>query len=81
MQYVQTGIYSTVRKNKIVFQAKMGSTACSTQYGAVYAHDMNIHNANSIGGNNMSAPIYWRRRIHILNRRGGPNLHSLHSFA
>jgi hypothetical protein len=35
---------------------------------------MNIHSANSIGGNNTSAPIYWRRRIHILNRRGGSNL-------
>jgi hypothetical protein len=35
---------------------------------------MNIHNANSIGGNNSSAPIYWRRRIHILNRHGGSNL-------
>jgi hypothetical protein len=22
----------------------------------------------------MSAPIYWRRSIHILNRNGGPNL-------
>jgi hypothetical protein len=29
---------------------------------------------NSIGGNNTSAPICWRRRIHILNRHGGLNL-------
>ncbi len=36
MQYVQTGIYSEV--DKTVLQAKMGSTACSKEYGAVYAH-------------------------------------------
>jgi hypothetical protein len=29
---------------------------------------------NSIGGNNTSAPIYWRRHIHILNRHGRSNL-------
>jgi hypothetical protein len=28
----------TVRWNKTVLQAKMGNTACSMQYGAVYAH-------------------------------------------
>jgi hypothetical protein len=26
------------------------------------------------GGKDTSAPIYWRRYIHILNRRGGSNL-------
>ena len=36
-QYVQTGIYSQV--DKTVLQAKMGSTACSTEYGAKYAHN------------------------------------------
>jgi hypothetical protein len=40
---------------------------------------MNIHSANSIGGNNTSAPIYWRRRIHIMNRRGGSNLQDEYS--
>jgi hypothetical protein len=25
-----------------------------------YAQDMNIHSANNTGGNNTSAPIYWR---------------------
>ncbi len=38
-----------------------------------------IHSANSIGGNNMSATIYWRRRIHILNRHGGSNLQDEYS--
>jgi hypothetical protein len=38
MQYVQTGKYSQV--DKTVLQAKMGSTACSTQYGSVYAHNL-----------------------------------------
>jgi hypothetical protein len=28
--------------------------------------EMNIHNANSIGGNNTSAPIYWRRDVSYL---------------
>jgi hypothetical protein len=37
--------------------------------------DLNIHSANSIGGKYMSAPMYWRRSIHILNRHGGSNLH------
>jgi hypothetical protein len=41
--------------------------------------DINIHSANSIGGNNTSAPIYWRGRIHILNRRGGSNLQNEYS--
>ncbi len=36
--------------------------------------DMNIHSAKSIGGEDTSAPIYWRWHIHILNRRGGLNL-------
>jgi hypothetical protein len=40
---------------------------------------MNIHSANSIGGNNTSAPIYWRRRIHIMNRCGGSNLQDEYS--
>ncbi len=41
---------------------------------ALPIQDMKIHSANSSGGNNTSAPIYWRGRIHILNRRGGSNL-------
>jgi hypothetical protein len=34
---------------------------------------------NSIGGNNTSAPIYWRRCNHILNRHGGSNLQDVYS--
>ncbi len=45
---------------------------------ALTIQDMNIHNANSIGGNNMSGPIYWRRRNHILNRHGGSNLEEVY---
>ncbi len=41
--------------------------------------DMNIHSAISSGGNNTSAPIYWRGRIHILNRRGGSYLQDEYS--
>jgi hypothetical protein len=40
---------------------------------------MNIQRATSIGGKNTSAPIYWRRRIHILNRRGVSNLQDEYS--
>jgi hypothetical protein len=39
--------------------------------------DMNLHSATSIGGNNTTAPIYWRSHIHILNRHGGSNLHGI----
>jgi hypothetical protein len=46
----------------------------NVKYFACLSYDMNIHSANSIVGNNMSAPIYWRKHIHILNRRGGSNL-------
>jgi hypothetical protein len=41
---------------------------------ALPIQDMKIHSVNSSGGNNKSAPIYWRERIHILYRRGGLNL-------
>jgi hypothetical protein len=40
MQYVQTVIYSQV--DKTLLQARIGSTACSTEYGAVYAHNASI---------------------------------------
>jgi hypothetical protein len=46
---------------------------------AMPIQDMNIHSAISSSGNNTSTPIYWRRRIHILNRRGGSNLQDEHS--
>ncbi len=40
MQYVQTGIYSQVELKLCCRRRCMGSTACSTQYGAVYAHSV-----------------------------------------
>ncbi len=44
----------------------------------IYTYNKAQH--NSIGGKNTSAPIYWRRRIHILNRRGGSNLQDDYSI-
>ncbi len=40
---------------------------------------MNIHNDNSIGGNNTSVPINWHGRVYILNRQGGSNLQDEYS--
>ena len=49
---------------------------------ALPIQDVKIHTYNKAqpyGGKNMSAPIYWRRRIHILNRHGGSNLQDVYS--
>jgi hypothetical protein len=45
-------------------------------WSALPIQDMNIHNANSIGGNKTSEPLYWRG-VYILNRQGGGGLHGI----